>query len=240
MPSMNAPERSRSYLLIDSDSIRAATPVEFRQLLDHIRISAGLTPSQIAIKTTIPRSQAYNMVAANRATMPSKPEQVRQFVEACGLSPVQVGLVMTLWGKLDQQAREQHLAGRVLSLVDGGAASDTNQHERIRQFFDSDVGASPNLGLRFSDDDDLESTRRPNSRVALDLLYLVLESETRTRNALKLLLPVALVFAAITISLMTWAIRQPHHTSTIGTILAGGILLSITRSLRRLRRRSRR
>ena len=110
MPSMNAPERSRSYLLIDSDSIRAATPVEFRQLLDHIRISAGLTPSQIAIKTTIPRSQAYNMVAANRATLPSKPEQVRQFVEACGLSPVQVGLVMTLWSKLDQQAREQHLS----------------------------------------------------------------------------------------------------------------------------------
>ena len=116
---MNAPERSRSYLQIDSDSIRATTPVEFRQLLDHIRISAGLTPSQIAIKTTIPRSQAYNMVAANRATLPSKREQVRQFVEACGLSPVQVGLVMTLWSKLDQQAREQQVAGRVLSLVDG-------------------------------------------------------------------------------------------------------------------------
>jgi len=237
---VNAPERSRSYLQIDSDSIRATTPVEFRQLLDHIRISAGLTPSQIAIKTTIPRSQAYNMVAANRATLPSKREQVRQFVEACRLSPVQVGLVMTLWSKLDQQSREQQVAGRVLSLVDGGNASGTNRPERIRRLFDSDVVASSNLGPGLSDDDGLVSRHRGNSRVALDLLFLVLESDVRTRNALKLLVPVALMSVAITISLTTWAIRQPHYTSTIGMILTGGILLSVTRTLRRLRRRSRR
>ena len=59
---VSAPERSRAYLEIDSAQIRADTPVEFRQLLHYIRMRAGLTPSQIAIKTTIPRSQAYNMV----------------------------------------------------------------------------------------------------------------------------------------------------------------------------------
>lgn len=236
---MSAPERSRAYLEIDSAQIRADTPVEFRQLLHYIRMRAGLTPSQIAIKTTIPRSQAYNMVAGTRTTLPSKPEQVREFVEACGLSPVQVGLVMSLWSKLDQQAREQ-ATGRALSLIDGGAASIPEQITQTS--FGGETGPLPLLSeedfprrllLEDSFTRRRKTTPKPR-RASADLLFLVLDDADRTRRALKLLLPITLAFVATVASLVVWAILQPGHAPMIGAILGAGVLFPITTSLGRL------
>jgi len=218
---VNAPERSRAYIELDSDTIRATTPVEFRQLLDRIRQRAGLTPSQIAVKTTIPRSQAYNMVAVGRTTLPSKPEQVREFVEACGLAPVHVGLVMSLWSMLDQQAREQ-AAGRALSLIDGGAASDTMQITR------SVVGeATVPFPVLFEDSPKYRRkgpapARR--KRAASDLLFLVLDDASRTRRALLLLLPIVVTYVAIVVILVVWAMLQPGHFDIIGGIIASVII----------------
>lgn len=228
---MTTPERSRAYLQLDSDRLSATTPVEFRQLLDHIRMRAGLTPSQIAVKTAIPRSQAYNMVAANRTTLPSKPRQVREFVEACGLAPVQVGLVMSLWSKLDQQTRER-AAEHALSLIDGGTASDTNRHEQIMKILDSAPIATNNRGPMIRGD---RPTYRRN-RAGSDLLYLVLDSQERTRRALLLLIPVAIAFVAIVASFVVWAILQPDHAPWIAGILAGAVLLPIMSCLRRPQR----
>ena len=232
---MSLPERGRTYLEVESDKIRAATPVEFRQLLDHIRMLAGLTPSQISIKTTIPRSQAYNMVAAGRTVLPSKPGQVREFVEACGLGPVEVGLVMSLWSRLDQQAREQS-AGPARSLIDRGGVSGRDWHEPVMKFSGSDVVVTTNL-------DRMISGHRPanrRNRTAYDMLYLILQERRFVHRALLLMLPVTLAFVSIVASLVVWAILQPDHASMIAAILGGGILLPITSSLTRLTRRSRR
>jgi hypothetical protein len=216
-------ERRSIYLEIDSDRIRADTPAEFRQLLDYIRVRAGLTSSQIAIKTAIPRSQAYNMVAATRTSLPSKPDQVREFVSACGLAPVQVGLVMDLWGKLDQQAREQ-AAVRASSLVHGLTASEEVASSR-RLFED---GSRPRR-KRIAQD-----TRRPAT--ASDLLFLILDDPHRTRRALQLLIPIALAFVAIVTAFVVWAILQPNRTSMIVPILGAVILLPLM-SLKQLVRR---
>jgi hypothetical protein len=101
---MSSPfERARAYLELPSEQLAASTPGEFSRLLGQIMTAKGLTASQVAIRAKIPRSQAYNIVSASRTTLPSKPEQVRAFVEACDLAPVQVAVVMDLWTKLDQQ-----------------------------------------------------------------------------------------------------------------------------------------
>jgi hypothetical protein len=235
---MSAPERTRpslGYLELDSDTIHATTPVEFRQLLDHIRVRAGLTPSQIAIKTTIPRSQAYNMVAVTRTTLPSKPEQVREFVEACGLAPVQVGLVMNLWSNLDQQAREEQEAGRGPSRG-GPAAPDT---EFTQSFFFNEAAASftGSEGQGSKQRRKRPTTDRRPPKATSDLLFLVLDSEERTQRALRLLLPIVAAFVAIVAAFVVWAILQPGRASMIGAILGGGVVLPVTTGLRRLVRR---
>lgn len=230
---MSAPDRGRAYLELDSEMLTASTPVEFRQLLDRIRTNAGLTPSQIAIKTTIPRSQAYNMVTASRTTLPSKPGQVREFVEACGLAPVQAALVMDLWTKLDQQAREQ-AAETAPSPADKNAASDSTRYPTVMHFFDNVSAPRATFG---QPKPQRRATYRPGGFI--DLLFLVIEDDARTRRALRLLLPLALAIVAIVASFTTWAILQPSHASMIGGILASGFLLplmALTKRVTRVRR----
>jgi len=219
---MSAPDRVRAYLELPSELIAASTPVEFRQLLDHIMTSAGLTASQIAIKTTIPRSQAYNMVATSRTTLPSKPGQVREFVEACGLAPVQVALVMDLWTKLDQQVRQQEPEAAVSS-AGTEATSDIARTDTFVNIFSSPVSASAaTFGVSQERHAYRGATYRP--RAFIDLLFLVIEDEARTRRALRLLLPLTLATVAIVASFAIWAILQPSRAPMIGAILFGGFL----------------
>ncbi len=223
---MNMPERGRIYLEIDSDRIRADTPAEFRQLLDYIRVRAGLTPSQIAIKTKIPRSQAYNMVTATRTTLPSKPDQVRAWVEACKLAPVQVGLVMDLWSKLDQQAREQ-AAGRASSLV-----HELTPSGKVASFRGPSEDSSRYRWPRIAQD-----KRRPAT--ASDLLFLILDDPDRTRRALRLLIPIAVVYVAIVTVFVVWAILQPYRATMIVGFLGAVVALPFA-SASLMQRRARR
>ena len=221
---MDASPPSRVYLELDSATICASTPADFRRLLDNIRKRAGLTSSQIAIKTTIPRSQAYNLVAATRTTLPSKPEQVRQFVEACGLSPVQVGLVMSLWEKLDQQTRVQ--AQRALT----AAGSDADHLEQPGRNFQGGINAPGTaFGAKRRRPRNYTSGFSPHRRTytTSDLLFLVLDNDDRTRRALRLMLPITLAVVAIVAILVVWAIMQPGRTPMIVAVLASGFALPI-------------
>lgn len=149
------------------------------------------------------------------------------------LAPVQVGLVMDLWGKLDQQAREQAV-GRAASLVDGPTASEAV----IAQNFYGEIAVSPGLfegGSRHRRKRIAPDQRRPGA--ASDLLFLILDDPSRTRHALYLLIPITLAFMVIVGSFVVWAILQPDRASMIGAILGGGIVLPVTTSLRRLARR---
>lgn len=222
------PERVRAYLELPSEQLTASTPGQFGQLLNRIMTAKELTASQVAIKARIPRSQAYNMASRTRAKLPSRPEQVRAFVEACDLAPLQVGLVMDLWAKLDKQARDQAAkAPRPAAAGDitGGG------HPNIRD--DRAIDAS-NLGRHWllsgramrswgSGQPEPVATYRPKALV--DLLFLVLESDARTHRARRLLVPLMLAFVAIFAILATWAILQPAHAGMIAGVLGAAIVL---------------
>ncbi|HEX6526507.1 MAG TPA: hypothetical protein VF070_41805 [Streptosporangiaceae bacterium] len=231
-----ASARGRTYLELPSEMLTASTPVEFRRLLDRIMNSAGLTASQVAIKTAIPRSQAYSMVSTNRTTLPSRPGQVREFVQACGLAPFQVSQVMDLWDKLDQLARDR-ATGRVnLSSAGTDAATGTAiPAEATRNVQISAYGGGAGVPRPPG------GPRRPSAGspgyyrppIFTDLLFSVLDNEARTRRALRLLVPLALAVVAIVAILAAWAILQPEGAPAIEAILGGSVLLPITSGLRR-------
>jgi hypothetical protein len=219
---MSAQERVRVYLDLRSELLTASTPAEFSQLLGRILTASGLTASQVAIKATIPRSQAYNMVSTSRTVLPSKSGQVRAFVEACGLAPVQVALVMDLWTKLDQQAREQAI--EVARPLPGGGRPGIPSLNVV----DDDELHTSNLGrFRFRSPRS-QSVVSYRPKVFIDLMFLVLEDDARTRRALLLLAPLALAVVAIVAIFTTWAVLEPDHATMIGGILVGGFLLPIT------------
>jgi hypothetical protein len=238
---VSAPERGRSYLELPSEQLTASTPAQFSQLLNRVMTAADLRASEVAIKAKIPRSQAYSMVSGNRTALPSKPEQVRAFVKACGLNPVQATTVIDLWAKLDQQARE--LAVEVARPPDHGAGVPAPSFT-----IDEDDPPGPAAAVlqikpfRFRLGSRPSRPSRPSSAVFyrpeafVDLIILILDDDARTRRALALLIPLVLAFVVIVAIFTAWAVLQPDHASWIGGIFASGFLFPISTMIRRATR----
>jgi hypothetical protein len=232
---MGAPDRGLAYLELPSEQLTASTPSEFAQLLNRVLTAAGMKASAVAIKVgkgKIPRSQAYSMVSATRTTLPSKPEQVRDFLGACRLAPLQVAMVMQVWATLDRQAREtQQALERPAEAPprtfdeEAPRAPRPSEHEvvidkNVRRFL------HPTRPLRA----DPVISYRPNAFV--DLMSLVLESDARTRRALRLLIPLMLGFITVIAIFTAWAVLQPSHFNLIAGIFAVGFLVPITTLMR--------
>ena len=88
-------------LALTNAELTATTAEEFVALLRLIRAKAGINCGQIAVKTGMARSSVYNLVNAKRTSLPTLPDQVRAFIETCGLRRDQVVIVMSLWERLD-------------------------------------------------------------------------------------------------------------------------------------------
>jgi hypothetical protein len=213
------PERVRAYLELPSEQLNASTPGEFSHLLGRIMTAKGLTASQVSIKAEIPRSQTYNMVSASRGKLPSRPEQVRAFVEACNLAPFQVALVMDLWGKLEKQAREQSAkAPRPADSADPGAGTWSARG-------DDDAVHASNTRRFFRDRSTRPEPAAYRPKMFVDLMFLVIEDDARTRRALMLLVPIMLAFIAVFAILVVWAVLQPERTNMIVGILGATIAI---------------
>ncbi|MFJ9780297.1 hypothetical protein ACIRSS_11980 [Amycolatopsis sp. NPDC101161] len=80
---------------------------EFVAMLRLVLRKSGLTAGQVAAKTSIARSSAYNLVAATRTGLPVDPSQVRLFVRGCGLRQEQIDEVMRAWMRLSVDNRRR-------------------------------------------------------------------------------------------------------------------------------------
>jgi DNA-binding SARP family transcriptional activator/tetratricopeptide (TPR) repeat protein len=87
-------------LRLPQDQLYAATRADFAHVLRRVLIEAGLGPAQLAKASGIPRSQIYYLIDATRESLPRKEEQIRGFLEACGLVPYQAEFVLTQWRAL--------------------------------------------------------------------------------------------------------------------------------------------
>lgn len=240
----------RAALELAPERIHADTPAEFRQLLDHIRTRAGLTPGQIAVKTGIPRSQAYNMVSASRTTLPSKPEQVQRFVEACGLGAIHVAMVMDLWKKLDQENRANRakpttaepapialaaLAQALKARTEAGAGStpltlsDNFKIHNSVHGWQQRNSLTQDLLLTLSND----RRRARKKGLTQDLLFTLSNDPQRARNMTIMLWPIAFMVVGVAAALVSWAVLQPAHAPLVAAIFLTTLLIPVLRSLGR-------
>lgn len=226
-------------------TFEAGTPTEFRALLSRIRTTSGLSCGQIAIKTGMPRSTAYSLPDVKRPGLPSNPDQVRDFVEACGLTSTQVDLVMDRWQSLHDNVD----AGKATTAAELGRAAKANDAadlaERLQAFYaingpgttsegDSFLRLYTTLSPGSTWDDEVLGTNltrhrwlRTTTGTALrstswtDLLHYVLGTEDRTRRALRLLLPLMVMVLAGVIGLVLLAVLVP----ATALYVAAGLLL---------------
>ncbi|MFC0431056.1 helix-turn-helix transcriptional regulator [Kutzneria buriramensis] len=83
-----------------ASELQATTVTEFVQLLHTLRARANLRGVKLAERAGLPVSQLYSMTDVGRGKLPTKIEQVRDLVTACGLSPDQVARVVRLWEEI--------------------------------------------------------------------------------------------------------------------------------------------
>jgi hypothetical protein len=97
------PDEQPATVPLKDSELGAATPEAFIALLRRVQLRSGRKPVEIASRAGIPRSTAYRFVDDRKNTaLPTKIEQVRAFLEACGLPAHQVQKVMVLWTDLHQ------------------------------------------------------------------------------------------------------------------------------------------
>jgi hypothetical protein len=94
---------STEKVVLTAEELTIGTVADFRALLALVLKRAGLTCGQIAAKTSIGRSSVYNLVDVRREGLPTKGDQVQEFLCACGLQLRQVATVMRSWELLDAQ-----------------------------------------------------------------------------------------------------------------------------------------
>ncbi|WP_280336063.1 hypothetical protein [Nocardia wallacei] len=78
----------------------AETPEEFLALLRSILKWSGLTASQVAVSSQIPRSTCYHFVNPANTKLPKYRDQVEKFARGCRLNDFHVAQVVKLWDKL--------------------------------------------------------------------------------------------------------------------------------------------
>jgi hypothetical protein len=224
---------------LPAEMIRADTPLEFRRMLARILDLADLTAGQVASKTKIPRSQCYALISESRTTLPTKSEQVKAFVVACGVGPLQTGLIMKLWESLGDRAISQK--------IDTAHASRDGREGTPTTADSDDAGPSDSANSNLGSDPFEGSTRvasdthppKFRSRAPwIELLYLVLDDPDRTDRARSLLLlamPILLVVLLVIVGLVVFASFDPMRG---GPLLAGAALaapLSVIAARRRRR-----
>ncbi|WP_370967698.1 hypothetical protein [Amycolatopsis sp. cg9] len=91
---------STQRVVLRPSELTPATVPEFLGTLRLVLDRSGLTAGQVAAKTSIARSSAYNLVASGRTGLPTGPGQVRLFLSGCGLRLDQVDTIMVAWTKL--------------------------------------------------------------------------------------------------------------------------------------------
>lgn len=93
------------YLWIaDVDLLFARNSEQLAQVLKRVMEKAELTPTEMAKKTGISRSQVYYLIGSK--SLPRKPEQLKAFLMACRLHPEQAKLVLEQWRQLDRRRGE--------------------------------------------------------------------------------------------------------------------------------------
>ena len=93
------------YLIMPLDQLAASTPRELAAVLQRVAIASGRERKELALTSGIHRSQLYRLIDPRAATMPRKPEQLKELLRACRLHPVLVNAVLLQWYVIKRDRR---------------------------------------------------------------------------------------------------------------------------------------
>ncbi|MET9001255.1 hypothetical protein [Amycolatopsis sp. NPDC004169] len=113
LPEERGPDTFRvsARVVLTSEEMTLSTVDGFLAVLRLVLERSGLTAGQVAAKTSIARSSAYNLVSASRTGLPIDPDQVLLFLTGCGLKMEQVDEVMHAWRRFALERRQRRPAG---------------------------------------------------------------------------------------------------------------------------------
>ncbi|MEV6831647.1 hypothetical protein [Amycolatopsis sp. NPDC051102] len=109
-------------VVLEPAGLAPATVPEFLAVLRIVLEKSGLTAGQVAAKTSIARSSAYNLVARSRTALPVDEDQVWLFLGGCGLRVEQIDMLMRAWRRLAAERRRRSEATGFRSARAGTAA----------------------------------------------------------------------------------------------------------------------
>jgi hypothetical protein len=107
----------RPYLRLDPAELVARDGEQLACVLKRVMKAAKLTPTEMAKKTGISRSQVYYLTGSK--SLPRKSDQLATFLMTCRLHPEQIKFVLDQWSHLDESRGEPSIEPE---LVAGHAA----------------------------------------------------------------------------------------------------------------------
>lgn len=93
--------REREMTLMPTGELSATTVAEFTALLRKLRCGANGGVVALSKRSGISRSQIYAMTEISKPVLPTRSDQVRAFLEGCGLPEHQVIQVEQIWADLN-------------------------------------------------------------------------------------------------------------------------------------------
>ncbi|MBE8518853.1 hypothetical protein ILP97_15240 [Amycolatopsis sp. H6(2020)] len=99
--------RVTERVALEPEELTPTSVPEFLVVLRVVLEKSGLTAGQVAAKTSIARSSAYNLVASSRTGLPVDPDQVWLFLGGCGLRLEQIDTIMRAWRRLAVERRRR-------------------------------------------------------------------------------------------------------------------------------------
>lgn len=222
--------------------LRATNAKEFRELLGRIRDSAGLSGGQVATKTGMPRSTAYALTDTNRPGLPSNEDQIRAFVQACGLTATQVDNVRDLWLKLYNEQEDAKNAAKAADTrarltSNGQPLTVTQAHAAATEWLTGVVlhdgypdpvardAAAKFLQLGWTPTRPCDQ-RPKRATTPLDLLHYILADEDRYQRALTLVKLLSVLAIVVVAGVVGIAVLVPSTATYLGTGLVAVLIVA--------------
>ncbi|MCO1575845.1 helix-turn-helix domain-containing protein [Crossiella sp. SN42] len=86
--------------------LKAGDTAEFLALLRMLQARSGASRAELVRRSGIPSSSLYSLLEPKREALPQQSDQVRKFLEACGLDTHAVTQVMRVWADLYDRERK--------------------------------------------------------------------------------------------------------------------------------------
>lgn len=238
--------RVPAFVELQRSLLHADTPVEFRAMLEKIKVEARLSFGQISTRSGASRSSMHSLTSTKFESLPSR-DLVVKFIAGCSLSKKQADIVLGLHHKLeleldqklelDEERNKTSVASTTASANEVVASKlRTDLMQVLREGGQWSVSEHGDGDPRVINIQVRQAPPRRNSEtphVVADLWRWTLSDARRVRRAVQVLLAVTLLVLVIG-TLLVFLIRE-SPTIALSMAVVFAVLSLFTTAARRRR-----